>query len=54
LRSQHRIRTTTLLVHLCRVAMHVKNRAFPLVFVIATLAYQLSWVIRDLDPIDCP
>lgn len=45
---------TAILVSLCFVAMHAKHRGFHLAFVIATFAYQLSWVIRDLDPIDCP
>lgn len=43
-----------ILVALCLVAMHVRNRIFHFVFVVGTFAYQLSWVIRDLDPIGCP
>jgi hypothetical protein len=45
---------TVVLVVLCVVAMYVRNRAFHLAFVVSTFAYQLSWVIRDLDPIVCP
>lgn len=49
---EYPVRTALFLV-LCGVAMHVKNRAFHLAFVTTTFAYQLSWVIRDLDPIGC-
>ncbi|WP_175103460.1 hypothetical protein [Pararobbsia alpina] len=42
---------TTMLILLCLIAMSVGNRRFHAAFMIFTFFYQLSWVVRDLDPI---
>jgi hypothetical protein len=47
---EYPIRNGTLVL-LCLVAMSVRNRLFHAAFMIGTFFYQLSWVIRDLDPI---
>jgi hypothetical protein len=47
---EYPIRTTSLVL-LCLVAMSVRSRLFHAAFMIGTFFYELSWVIRDLDPI---
>jgi len=43
---------TPLLVLLCAVAARSANQRFHVVFVAATLAYQLSWIFRLFDTLD--